>query len=130
MSSAEFGERPDSFFEKIVSPFTRTVSDPGAPVRNRIGTPSSRSISFLRLTASALMSAQKKQRLISTVICPLSSVTEFLDRHQRRAGVKQPLGHLPALRLIYGSDRVRYQKYFPAALHEAGSGAVYAVFGE
>ena len=41
---------------------------PGAPARSRIEIPSSRSIWFLRLTASALMSAQKKQRLISTAI--------------------------------------------------------------
>jgi hypothetical protein len=44
------------------------MNEPGAPARSRTGTPSSRSILFLRLTASALMSAQKKQRLISTVI--------------------------------------------------------------
>jgi hypothetical protein len=44
------------------------MNDPGAPARSRIGIPNSHSILFLRLTASALISAQKKQRLISTVI--------------------------------------------------------------
>lgn len=49
------------------------MNDPGAPARTRIGIPSSRSRWFLRLTASAFSSAQKKQRLISTVTIDLRS---------------------------------------------------------
>jgi hypothetical protein len=68
MSSFAVGRRPAFFLEKICSPLTNTSNAPGAPARSRIAPPSSRSIWFLRLTASALRSLQKKQRLISTCI--------------------------------------------------------------
>jgi hypothetical protein len=67
-SSSGVGERPVCCLEKILSPLTEIFKEPGAPARSLTGTPNSRSIEFLRLTASALMSAQKKQRLISMVI--------------------------------------------------------------
>ncbi len=67
------------------------MNEPGAPARSRIGIPSSRSISFLRLTASALMSAQKKQRLISTAITshlnPESDSVKQASRHLEPAQV-------------------------------------------
>jgi hypothetical protein len=88
MISAASGERPASFFEKICSPLRRTLNEPGAPARRRIGIPSSRSISFLRLTASALISAQKKQRLISTAIT--------VHLNSESDSVKQASRHLEA----------------------------------
>lgn len=66
--SLVLGERPASFLEKICRPLSRTRKEPGAPARRCTEPPSSRSIASLRLTASALMSAQKKQRLISIVM--------------------------------------------------------------
>src|SRR6185437_1783621 len=64
MSAAE-GGCPCSLREKIRSPLRKTLREPGAPARTGTEIPNAFSRLSLRLTASALMSAQKKQLLIS-----------------------------------------------------------------
>ena len=87
----------------MVFPSATTLSEPGEPIFILTGIFSSRSMSCFRLTACVLMSCQKKQRLISTVIGIKSSELLCSSFRQFRQ-VHDAFCLQQMASLVYGND--------------------------